>query len=90
MGKDLKEYVGKRQYLISNLCDKKIERAYDNFFHFLISKDLIRSKTEIIDDEELGLRIFDIEQKVYKKENLFHCVSQLIEMLIDLQIIEIE
>ena len=90
LGKDLKEYIKSNHYSISSLNDNIIEQAYNNFLNFLISKNIINSKDEILDNKELGLKIFNVEQELYKKENLFYLFSQLIEILIDLQIIELD
>ena len=89
LGKELKEYVKDNEYSISNLNDESIERAYQNFSNFLIIENIINSSKDLLDNKKLGLNIFDIEQVLYKKENLFYSFSQLIEILIDLQIIEI-
>ena len=90
LGKDLKEYIKSNNYCISSLNDTKVKQAYDNFLDFLITKNIINSKDDILDNKELGLKIFDIEQELYKKQNLFYVFSQLIEILIDLQIIELD
>ena len=90
LGKDLKGYIKSNNYCISSLNDNKVKQAYDNFLDFLITKNIINSKDDILDNKELGLKIFDIEQELYKKQNLFYVFSQLIEILIDLQIIELD
>ncbi len=88
-GKDLKEYIQSKEYSITELNDEKIYKAYGNLYSFLINNGFIKSELELNDVEKYGLPIFEFEQELYKHENKFNCISQLIEILIDLQIIDI-
>ncbi len=90
LGKDVKEYLSTKDFSIKNLNDDKLKSAYDNLFSFLRHSNIINSEIELNNVENLGLPILEIEQEIYKKENKFNCISQLLEILIDLQIMEIE
>lgn len=69
--------------------DDKIINAYNNLLNFLIEKEIINEDSEIYNFDKIGLSILELEQELYKLENIFYCVSQMIEILIDLQIIEL-
>lgn len=88
-GKDLKEYIKLKGYSIENLDDDKITNAYNNLLNFLVKKEIINEDSEIYNFNKIGLSILELEQELYKLENVFYCVSQIIEILIDLQIIEL-
>lgn len=88
-GKDLKEYIREKCYTIDDLNANKIMMAYENLLSFLSKNKFINEEQEITNVEQYGLQIFEAQQELYKIENKFNCISQLLEILIDLQIIEV-
>ncbi len=89
LGKEAKEYIKSKNYTIKDLTQMQVSKAYNNFVSFLTDTKLINTQEEILNFGKIGLDLFEFEQEKFKKETLFYCVSQVIEILIDLQIIEI-
>ncbi|MBQ8844546.1 MAG: hypothetical protein IJ008_00855 [Clostridia bacterium] len=89
LGKDLKEFISDKKYN-SDINDIKLEQAINEFLNFLEQKSVINNPSDIFEKlDVIGLKIFKIQQANYSRENLFFCISQLVEILIDLQIIEL-
>lgn len=89
LGKNVKECISLKNY-DCRIDDSKIKNAVDEFVNFLEGKAIIDSSSDILKKlDVIGLEIFKIQQANYSRENLFFCISQLVEILIDLQIIEL-
>lgn len=89
LGKDLKKFISNKKYN-SNIDDSKLEQAINEFLNFLEQKSIINNLSDILKKLDIiGLEIFKIQKENYSREGLFYCMSQLVEILIDLQIIEL-
>lgn len=89
LGNDLKEIVADKNYDCS-ITDAKLQNAVCEFINFLEQKSIINNKEDILNKlDVIGLEIFNIQKQNYSRENVFYCISQLVEILIDLQIIEL-
>lgn len=89
LGKELKDYVIQQGY-DNTINDESLGNAVCEFINFLEQKFIIKEASDILNKLDIiGLEIFKIQKDIYSRENLFYCISQLVEILIDLQIIEL-
>ncbi len=88
LGKEAKDYVLLQNYKIE-INEKTLKTSIMAFAEFLKKEHLIEEFCDIVNKiEEIGINIFKMQDKLYSKERLFYCVSQLMEILLDLQIVE--
>lgn len=89
LGKELKDYVIQQGY-DNTINDESLGNAVCEFINFLEQKFIIKEASDILNKLDIvGLEIFKIQKDIFSRENLFYCISQLVEILIDLQIIEL-
>ena len=87
LGKDVKGYVDSKKYR-NTINEETLTRAVSIFVEFLLKNCIVESNNEVSQKlDSIGVEIFKIQDKLYSKEKLFYCVSQIVEILIDLQII---
>ena len=89
LGKDLKQLLLKEN-IDNQIDDVKLNNAFNEFINFLIYHSIIKNENEVINKlNTLGIDIFKLQTSLYAQEKVFYCISQLIEILLDLQIIEL-
>lgn len=89
LGKHLKEIIRNGNYT-QTINDETISNATNEFINFLIDYNLLDKPKDLVNKlDTIGSEIFKIETDLFGKESLFYCVSQIVEILIDLQIIEL-
>ena len=82
-----KEYIQLNSYTAS-IDETNFVNAINNFIEYLKSNSIINNPSEVKNElDSLGINIFNKQKQLYNTKKVFSCVSQLIEILIDLQII---
>lgn len=90
LGTELKQTINLKKYK-SDLDENKLLNAVNEFIDFLMKFSIISHEEEVVDKlDVLGIMIFKLQTDLYSKERLFYCLSQVVELLIDLQIIGFE
>lgn len=88
LGSELKQYLESNKYNQSKIDETKLQLAVNNLVDSLLS---INDGNFNVDDfKELNVKIFDLEESVYSKEEMYNCLSLLAISLIDLGLVEIE
>lgn len=88
LGNELKQYLENQRINQARIKDSNLQIAVENLV------DVLRQTNEkdfnIDDFRELNIKIFEFEEEVYSKENVYNCLSLLAVSLIDLGLVEIE
>ena len=88
LGSELKQYLESNKYNQSKIDETKLQLAVNNLVDALLS---INDGNFNVDDfKELNVKIFDLEESAYSKEEMYNCLSLLAISLIDLRLVEIE
>ena len=88
LGSELKQYLESNKYNQSKIDETKLQLAVNNLVDSLLS---INDGNFNVDDfKELNVKIFDLEESAYSKEEMYNCLSLLAISLIDLGLVEIE
>ncbi len=89
LGKDLKKIIDDKEYE-KKINDNLLKNSINEFIDFLLKNNILDVETDIYNElDKIGLKIYNIQKELYFKEKLFYCISQLVEILIDLQIVEL-
>jgi len=90
LGKDLKNEIIKENIDIDKLTEENLLLACDELGNYL--KNVCNISIDKLSFDDLSkeqIEILEIEQTNYKKKNTFHCISEIVLALIDLQVIEL-
>ncbi len=91
LGKDTKNLLDSKNYNIKVATESHLIHSAKEFLNFLKTNLLIDENEDVfISTESIGIKLFQFQTKKYSKTRLFNCISQFIEILIDLQILDIE
>lgn len=91
LGKDAKNLLDSKNYNINDAAESHLINSAKEFLNFLKANSLINENEDIFTNiESIGIELFHFQTKKYSKTRLFNCVSQFVEILIDLRILDIE
>lgn len=88
LGSELKQYLESNKYNQSKIDETKLELAVSNLVNSLLS--INNGNFNVDDFKELNVKIFDLEESTYSKEDMYNCLSLLAISLIDLGLVEFE
>lgn len=89
LGSEMKEVVNSLNLNSKVMSEENLIHATNGFINFLIENKFLDKDTDLLDNlNVIGKPILDFQQEEYTRLNTFSCISQLVEILVDLQIIE--
>ena len=91
LGSEAKAYVDKKAYGVDYYYEQNIKHATDEFIKYLNVEKIINNVNEIIIDMgKIGDAILEKQTEKMQRDQTYSCVSQVVQILIDLGIIELE
>lgn len=89
LGTQNKALLSAKNYEIKNANDNSLLHATKEFLSYLKDNNLITQNHEVYDNKDLGLQICETQQNHFDKFHAYCCMSQAIQILIDLDIIQL-
>lgn len=91
LGNEVKQYIEAESLLDFPFYESGISHATLEFINYLASENLIESERDLsVNLDTLGAQILNRQTDKFCREQKFDCISQIIEILIDLNIIDLE
>lgn len=88
LGHELKQYLADKKFNQSRIAEGSLEMAVESLISKLL--EINNNQFDIDNFENLNVKVFDFEESVYSKEEVYNCLSLLAISLIDLDLINIE
>ncbi len=91
LGKDLKDYTVKQQYMFNKFSEETLKKATENLFEYLDLESIMFDNDKDLDDfSEVNIEILKAQEKYCKDNKKYRLVSLLIIAFLNLGLIEIK
>lgn len=84
-----KKLLETKNYKLDDADEKSLLHATNEFLTYLKENNFVTQNNEVYDNKDLSIQILDTQQNKFQKIHTFDCVSQVVQILIDLGIIEL-
>lgn len=89
LGSENKDCLAKKGYKLKDSDENCLLNAAKEFLSYLKDYKIIQHSTEVYDTQTIGLKIFEEQSNKLQVLRNFNCLSQVIQILIDLGIVEL-
>lgn len=91
LGNEAKEYVKAKAYELNCFNEDTIKHSTNEFLKYLFKEKIINCENEVVYCMgDIGQAILEKQTKKMQKNQVYNCVSQLVQILLDLGIVELD